>query len=120
MKNRSDENGNGTPTADCTMTMPDGAVQIEYCSRHYEELKMSLLQRNMSDLVSTTQAELIEKLVGGGMDPMLEMSNAITGAALQTFGPESIMANGGCPLCAFENIIDHVADHMAIKYRKSN
>lgn len=102
------------------VTIADESVQIEYCSEHYEQLKMSLLSRQLGEQISTTQQELIDKLVEGRMDPALEASNAITSSALEIFGPEAIEAAGGCPVCAFENVIDHVADHMAVKYRKTN
>jgi hypothetical protein len=97
-----------------------GAVAVKYCQEHYDELHMALVQRQLADQICETQEQLIELLVNGEMDPLLESSNAITSAAIQMFGPHAILDSGGCPICCFRNVITHVADHMAVKYRESN
>ena len=80
----------------------------------------ALRLRGMEGDISSSPTELIAKLEAGEMDVGLETSNAITATALQCFGPEALLQLGGCPLCAFKNIINHVTDHMAVKYRKTN
>lgn len=96
------------------------SVQVKYCQAHYDELCRALLERQLGEYIAETQEALIEKLVAGEMDPCLEASNAITGGALSMFGPEIIIAHGGCPVCTFSSIITHVADHIAVKYRGTN
>lgn len=98
----------------------DEAVNVQYCQEHYDELTMSLLERRLDKLVCQTQEELIALLIEGKMDPLLESTSAITSAAIQMFGPETISNSGGCPVCTFKNVIGHVADHMAVKYLRSN
>lgn len=101
-------------------SVTNGATQVKYCQSHYDELTMALLERQLHDQIAQTQEQLIEKLIAGEMDPCLEASNAITSGALSLFGPEGVLAADGCPVCAFTNIITHVADHIAVKYRKTN
>jgi hypothetical protein len=81
---------------------------------------MALLERQLSEQISQTQEELIKKLQKGQQDPLLESSNAITSASLQMFGPEVVLNSGGCPVCTFKDVINHVADAMAVKYRRSS
>lgn len=95
-------------------------TQIEYCPDHYGELQKALLDRNLHDYISGSAEEMVSKLERGKSDAGLEASSAITTSAMQLFGPESVMNIGGCPVCAFHNIIDHVADHMAVKFKRSN
>lgn len=96
------------------------AYQITYCQAHYDELIMALVDRQLMNEIAQTQEELVAKLEAGKMDAGLEASTAITTGALQLFGSEAILAQGGCPICAFHNIIHHVTDHLAVKYRETN
>ena len=96
------------------------SVHVQYCQEHYDELTTALLNRQLHKHVSKDQEELIDKLQAGKMDALLESSNAITAAALQMFGPHAVTGSEGCPICTFKNVINHVADHMAMKYRRSN
>lgn len=96
------------------------AHQIKYCQDHYDELIAALVERQLSPDLSRSSEELIEKLLDGKMDAGLEASTAITSGALSLFGPEAILNQDGCPICTFQNIIIHVADHMAVKYRELN
>ena len=96
------------------------AVQIKYCQKHYDELTLSLIDRQLQEFVATSQEDLLEKLKAGEMDPLLESSNAITSAAIQMFGPATILNSQGCPVCTFKDVINHIADAMAVKYRRSN
>lgn len=100
------------------VTHMDKAFQVTYCSRHYDELVRSLLERQLASYMSTTQEEMIGKLTRGESDPHLDASSAITSAALSLFGPEAVVQSAnGCPLCAFSQILEHVSDHIALKYR---
>lgn len=96
------------------------STQVKYCQDHYDQLMFALVERNMADHLSKSPEELVEKLQNDQMDAGLEASSAITTAALELFGPDAILSAGGCPVCTFGNIITHVADHMAVKYTKSN
>jgi len=100
--------------------MGEQSYNIEYCGEHYFEILDALRKRNLESDISSSSEELIAKLEAGKMDVGLETSNAITATALQCFGPAALLQMGGCPLCAFKNIINHVTDHMAVKYRKTN
>ena len=95
-------------------------MQIKYCQNHYDELIFALTERGMGNQLCENAGQLAEKLQSGKMDPGLEASTAITQAAMSMFGPEILLNNDGCPVCAIYNVITHVADHMATKYLKSN
>lgn len=105
---------------DEVVTLASESVQVQYCSDHYNELTFALLERQLGEKIAQSQEELIEKLVAGQMDPCLEASSAITSAAISMFGAEAVLEVDGCPVCAFHNIITHVADHIAVKYRGTN
>tara|TARA_R110002126_G_scaffold55928_6_gene149896 strand:+ start:873 stop:1193 length:321 start_codon:yes stop_codon:yes gene_type:complete len=95
-------------------------TQIQYCPQHYHDLMNALLDRSLHEFLSASSEEMVDKLEAGRPDAGLEATSAITAGAMQLFGPEAVMEMGGCPVCAFHNIIDHVTDHMAVKYRKAN
>lgn len=98
----------------------DEAIHIKYCKSHYNELTIALLERQLQEHMSQDEEDLINKLESGKMDVLLEASNAITATALQMFGTDSVISFGGCPACTFQNVITHVADHLAVKYRRSS
>ena len=112
--NNDEQNGDRIPTADPQATL------IEYCGEHYSELITALLDRQLAQDISGSQAELRNKLENGESDAGLEAASAITSAAISLFGPEAILQASGCPLCTFQHIVTHVADHLAVKYRESN
>ena len=95
-------------------------THIEYCPKHYSDLMHALLERNLHEFLSGSAEEMVEKLEAGKGDAGLDASSVITGAAMSLFGPEAVIESDGCPVCAFYNIINHVADHMARKYTRSN
>lgn len=83
--------------------------KIQYCSQHWSQFQWSLFDRNLRPVM--------EHYDGKPESPVFEGSTLITMAALQFFGAQVVFdQHGGCPACAFEHIIDHVADNMAIKH----
>lgn len=114
MKNKPEEKGVEIPTVKVVQ------AQIQYCPDHYDELMRALLDRNLGQHISSSAEELADKLMEGQMDVMVEASTAITSSALQLFGPEAVMAQNGCPVCALRSIITHVADYLAVRYTKGN
>ncbi|HUW44652.1 MAG TPA: hypothetical protein VMW50_02540 [Dehalococcoidia bacterium] len=100
--------------------MGDQCTQIEYCEPHYGELMNALFDRRLGEFISKDADEMVHKLENGLVDAGLEATSAITSASMSLFGPEAVIEAHGCPVCAFQNIITHVADHMAVKYTRSN
>ena len=99
----------------------EGAHQIKWCEGHWTELLMALKERGLDELISGSPEELSMKLAAGEMDPCWEACNLINMGALECFGPETVVgSNAGCPVCAFANIVQHMSDLMAVKYRKTN
>lgn len=91
-------------------------AEIKYCDKHWAELMFALIDRNLADQITSDPEKLRAKLDAGKMDPALEASSGITTTALQIFGPFPILEQQGCPVCCFQNIINHVADNMQAKY----
>ena len=90
---------------------------IKWCEGHWAELMFSLKDRGLSDQIAPDAATLNAKFVQGVMDPAWEACNMINVGALQIFGvPKVLDENSGCPVCAFVNITQHVADLMAMKF----
>ena len=100
--------------------VPVQCTHIEFCGEHYQELMNALLERGLHSHISSCAEEMVDKLEKGVPDVGLEATSAITSSAMQLFGPEHVVQMGGCPLCAFSKIIDHVADNLAAKYLRSN
>ena len=81
---------------------------VQYCNDHWNKYIWALRDRGLQTLMEATD--------GQPDSPHCEGSTMLTLAALQFFGAQTIFEqHGGCPACAFENIIDHVADSQAIK-----
>lgn len=121
MKNREDANAERIPMDDVVMV--EEAVRcthIEFCAEHYNELMGALIDRNLQGHLSSCAEEMVDKLEKGQPDAGLEATSAITSSAMQLFGPEAVVNVGGCPLCAFAGIVNHVADNLAVKYLRSN
>lgn len=99
----------------------EGTHPIQWCEGHWAELLTALRARGLDDLISGSPEELTQKLAAGEMDPCWEACNLINMGALECFGPETVVgANAGCPVCAFANIVQHMSDLMAVKYRRAN
>ncbi len=95
--------------------------QIQWCDGHWAELMFALRDRGLEGQIAQTTEELNAKFAAGELDPCWEAFNMINMAALEIFGPDKIVQeNGGCPVCAFANIAQHVADLMHSKYGKLN
>ncbi len=95
-------------------------AQIQYCQTHYDELIMALVERRLESYIARDSKQLADTLESGRMDAALEASSAITSGALSLLGYEAILARDGCPICALNDVITHVADHVAVKYLRSN
>lgn len=93
---------------------------IQYCDDHYKEVMTALLERGLGDFIATDEDELQGMLERGQMDARLEATHAITVGALSLFGHEIILMSYGCPLCTFQNIVNHVSDNLVPRYRESN
>lgn len=94
--------------------------EIKYCQKHWSDLMFALIDRNLQQHMTRDPEELMAKMQAGLGDPALEASTAITTTALQVFGPFPVLEHEGCPVCAFQNIITHVADNMQEKYAEAH
>ena len=94
---------------------------IKWCEGHWAELMFALKDRGLEDQIAPDAETLTAKFVSGDLDPCWEGSNMINMGALEIFGPGKVVEeNNGCPVCAFANIVQHVADLMAAKYGSSH
>ena len=86
-----------------------GHMRLEWCDVHWTDMTTKLLQRGLQGSYD----------VGYDMNPLQEANLRVTHAALQMFGPHVIVhQHAGCPVCAFQHINEHVADHLAMKYKE--
>ena len=95
-------------------------AMISYCRPHYTEIVRALLDRQLGHLVAEDETDLLDRMDRGEPECTLEVTRTITTSSLTLFGPAAILAMDGCPVCAFRNIIPHIADHMAVKYGRSH
>lgn len=90
---------------------------IKWCDPHWADLMFALKDRGLQDQIAVDAEELNQKFVHGELDPCWEATNMINMGALECFGPTKVVEEyKGCPVCAFSNMIQHIADHMAVKY----
>jgi hypothetical protein len=90
---------------------------VKWCQEHWGELMFSLKDRGLGDQISPDAETLNAKFLRGEMDPCWEACNMVNIGALEIFGVNKVVGeNGGCPVCAFANITQHVADLMAMKF----
>lgn len=91
--------------------------RIEWCAGHWAQMCKALSDRGLDDQISKSQEELDEKFSMGQIDPLWEACQLVNVSAIEIFGIEKILnENGGCPLCAFANMAEHIADVIVTKY----
>ena len=91
--------------------------RIKWCEGHWAQLMFALKDRGLENRIAESPEELSTKLANGEEDACWEACSMINVGAFEIFGAEKIIhENGGCPVCAFSNIIQHVADLMAQKF----
>lgn len=94
---------------------------IKWCDGHWAEYMFALKDRGLEDQIAEDAEELTLKFQRGELDPCWEGCNMINMGAMEIFGPDKILnENNGCPVCAFANMIQHIADVMAAKYGSVN
>ena len=94
---------------------------IKWCDGHWADLMFALKDRGLDDQIAATAEELNDKFINGELDPCWEACNMINMGGLECFGPNKLIEEyGGCPVCAFSNIVDHVCDRMAQKHGSSH
>lgn len=93
-------------------------LKLAWCEGHWAELMFALRDRGLGDLIAATPEELNDKLAAGEADPCWDACNMINIGALQLFGAlQVVQENNGCPVCAFANIVQHVADVALLKHK---
>lgn len=91
---------------------------IKWCQDHWSELMYALQDRGLGDEIAQSDEVLNAKLAEGKGDPCWDAFSAVNVGAMQIFGPAKIVEEyGGCPACAFKNVVQHAADLVTPKYR---
>lgn len=91
---------------------------IKWCDGHWAELMFALNDRGLGNDIAPDAEALNAKLMRGQTDPCWDACNRLNMGAMEIFGPDKVIAeNGGCPACAFANIVQHVADLSAMQYK---
>jgi len=104
-------------TSETPMVKP---LQIDWCRDHWAALMYGLQDRGLGALISPSRELLHEKFDKGELDPCYESTMALNIAALQFFTPQILLDKyQGCPICAFNDITNHVCDRMAEKFTES-
>ncbi len=94
---------------------------IKWCDLHWADLMFALKDRGLSEFISPDTETLNMKLAMGDGDPCWESFTRINSAALQIFGPSKLVNEyGGCSICAFSRMVEHVADLVTPKYKDSH
>ena len=92
-------------------------LTIKWCEGHWARLIYALKDRGLEDAIASTDEELNERLVNGQGDPCWDAASFVNVGAFEIFGAEKIVKEyGGCPACAFANIVEHAADVITTKH----
>lgn len=98
-------------------TEPPRSFKLDWCPKHWAEFMYALQDRELGGKIAPNKEELHKKLAAGEQDPCYEGLMQINIAAMQFFTPKTMVENQkGCPICAFNDVIGHVANQMALKY----
>jgi hypothetical protein len=89
---------------------------VQFCEDHWDELLFALVDRNLTDQIAHDSDALALKLNSGQMDPAMEAGTALTTTAIGVLGIDTVLQHAGCPVCAFNHVIELIADRMAMKY----
>lgn len=96
---------------------PKKPYTLEWCPEHWAQYMYALQDRGLGDKIAPNKEELHKKLAAGEQDPCYEGVMHINTAAMQFLTPQVMVDNhNGCPICAFHDVIGHVANQMALKY----
>lgn len=107
------------PTPNSPESVPPEEPQrkITWCQGHWAELYRAFETRGFADQISQSQEELDGKFQRGEMDPLWEACQMVNVGAIELFGIDFIVEeNAGCPLCAFANMAQYVADVVTSKH----
>ena len=86
-------------------------LRIKWCDGHWADLIFALKDRGLGEEIAETPEELNESLINGKGDPCWDAASYINMGAVEIFGAEKVVKQyGGCPVCAFANIVQHAAD----------
>ena len=77
----------------------------------------ALRDRGLGDQIAPSSEELNAKFLRGEIDPCWEACKIVNLGAVEIFGAAKIVGeSGGCPVCAFANIVQHAADIVTIAH----
>lgn len=106
---------------DLTTPLPEAAHRprtIRWCDGHWAQLMFALKDRGLEDRIAPDPETLRQKFLDGELDVHWEAFTVINMHGFNIFGPDRIVdRNAGCPVCAFANMIEHVADEVSAKLR---
>ncbi len=99
------------------MTDDHECVKVTFCADHVSELRLALIERGMSkDLYLTEGEREFNVKEGGDSDVLTDLEAQIAIPALSLLGAVNVSSVGGCPVCAFDNIVGFAADQTAMNY----
>ena len=94
---------------------------IKWCPKHWADLMHALNERGFGNQIAPDADALTEKFLLGEYDPCWDACNRINTGAMQLFGPQKVsQEHKGCPICAFNHIVDHVTDMIVIEHGSSH
>lgn len=96
---------------------PTSLRAITWCPGHWAELMFALRDRGLGGQIAPNAEALNRKFIRGESDPCWEACNSINVGALEIFGPDRILNDHkGCPVCAFTQMINFIADGVMMRF----
>lgn len=94
--------------------------QITFCDLHESLIRRALIDRGFSEDITLTPEERAARIEVGEPDAFCYTKHHLVLQSLHIFGGERVMQCKGCPVCAFESVIEQTTDDVAVRMSRKN
>ena len=94
--------------------------EIVFCDMHESQLRHALIQRGLGEDLTLTPNERAARIEEGDVDGFTYAKHHLVLQSLHIFGGERVMQCNGCPVCAFEGVIEQTTDDVAVRMKRKH
>jgi hypothetical protein len=89
--------------------------ELVFCDLHEAQLRRALIDRGFGADLELTADERAARLEAGEPDAFCYTKQHLVMQSLHIFGGERVIQCGGCPVCAFEGVIEQTTDDAVMR-----
>ncbi len=89
--------------------------EIVFCDLHEDQLRRALISRGLGADIQLDPEERAARIEQGRPDAFCYAKQHLVVQSLHIFGGERVIQCGGCPVCAFEGVIEQTTDDAAMR-----